>query len=386
MLLMVFRLKKADRGATVDATNDPTRRTPVNLLTIINPNDIESITVLKDASATAVYGVRGANGVILITTKSGKKGRVRVDVDGLYGSQKVPDTYSFLNTQQYVKFITDAYNAHPDPDPNGGTLSIGQAPKFGAVWDPSSPKYLGNSPTYDWQNAIINHDSKIQNYNVRVSGASDNTNYNFSAGYANNDGPFLGVNLERYSISTNVNSNIGKYIQAGINVRLIQEKTFDESRGDATADLNIYKAAPWQAIYDANNPYGYAPLWTLNAPITPSTLNISPVWQSGLDQFVPVSNYLGVLATNDDQTKHQTIFGSGYVQLQPVTGLKIRGTVSGQQLNLITNHYASFDAWQFGETPGNPYSGVKNPVTGQRYNAVGIGNSITTSLNQICKC
>jgi TonB-linked SusC/RagA family outer membrane protein len=377
-------IEEGGRGATVDATNDPTRRTQVNLLTIINPNDIESITVLKDASATAVYGVRGANGVILITTKSGKKGRVRVDVDGLYGSQKVPDTYSFLNTKQYVQFITDAYNAHPDPDPDvtGGTLSIGQAPSFGPVWDPSSPQYLGNSPTYDWQNAIINHDSKIQNYNARVSGASDNTNYNFSAGYANNDGPFLGVNLERYSLSTNINSNIGKYIQTGLNVRLIQEKTLDESRGDATADLNIYKAAPWQAIYDPTNPYGYAPLWTLNAPITPSTLDISPVWQSGLDQFVPVSNYLGVLATNDDQTKHQTIFGSGYIQIQPVTGLKIRGTISGQQLNLITNHFTSFDAWQFGETPGNPYSGVKNPVSGQRYHATGIGNSITTSLNK----
>lgn len=95
-------IEEGGRGATPDPTNDPTRRTPINLFTIINPNDIESITVLKDASATAVYGVRGANGVILITTKSGKKGKVRVDVDGIYGSTKIPETYSFLNTDQYV--------------------------------------------------------------------------------------------------------------------------------------------------------------------------------------------------------------------------------------------------------------------------------------------
>lgn len=374
-------IEEGGRGATPDPTNDPTRRTPINLFTIINPNDIESMTVLKDASATAVYGVRGANGVILITTKSGKKGKVRVDLDGVYGSTKIPKTYSFLNTDQYVKFITDAYNAHPDPDPNGGTLPIGEAPKFGPVWDPASPRYLGNSPTYDWQDAIMNHNAKIQNYNVRVSGASDNTNYNFSAGYANNDGPFAGVNQERYSIATNVNSNIGKYIQTGLNIRLVQETTKDAAFGGATTDLSIFKAAPWQAIYDPSNPYGYAALWTLNQPITPTIFDYSPVWQSGLDQFVPVSNYFGVLATNSNPTKHQTAFGSGYVQVQPITGLKIRGTVSGQQLTITSNGFISFDAWQFGETPANPYSGVKNPVSGQRYNKVSIDNSITSSLN-----
>lgn len=374
-------IEEGGRGATPDATNDPTRRTPINLFTIINPNDIESMTVLKDASATAVYGVRGANGVILITTKSGKKGKVRVDLDGIYGSSKIPETYSFLNTKQYVQFITDAYNAHPDPDPDGGALPIGEAPKFGSVWDPSSPSYLGNSPTYNWQDAIMNHSAKIQNYNARVSGATDNTNYNFSAGYANNDGPFAGVNQERYSFSTNVNSNIGKYIQTGINIRLIQEQTVDAADNGGTSDLNIYKAAPWQAIYDPANPYGYAALWTLNQPITPTTFNISPVWQSGLDQFVPVSNYYGLISTNNNPRKHQTAFGSGYIQIQPITGLKIRGTVSGQQLSIISNGFISFDNWQFGETPGNPYSGVKNPVSGQRYNKVSIDNSITSSLN-----
>ncbi|MEO7119500.1 MAG: TonB-dependent receptor [Ginsengibacter sp.] len=375
-------IEEGGRGATTDATNDPTRRTPINLFTIINPNDIESMTVLKDASATAVYGVRGANGVILITTKSGKKGKARVDMDGIYGSSKIPEIYSFLNTSQYVKFITDAYNAHPDPNPSGGTLPIGESSKFGPVWDPASPRYLGNSPTYNWQNAIINDKAKIQNYNVRVSGATDNTNYNFSAGYGNNDGPFKGVNQERYSISSNVNSNIGKYVSAGLNLRLIQEKTTDNNYGGVTNDLNTFEAAPWQAIYDAKNPYGYAALWTLNQPITPSTFDISPVWQSGLDQFVPIANYLGVLSTQSNPTTHQTAFGSGYVQIQPVTGLKLRGTVSGQELSIIKNGFISFDSWQFGETPGNPYSGVKNPISGQRYNHVSIDNSSTISLNR----
>jgi TonB-dependent SusC/RagA subfamily outer membrane receptor len=146
-------IEEGGAGATPDAVNDPTRRTPINIYTLVNPNDIESISVLKDAAATAVYGLRAGNGVILITTKQGKRGKVRVDFDGVYGAQKEPKTYSFLNTQQYTKFITDAYNVNPEL--NGTTpVPIGQATRFGAVWDPASPKYLGNSPTYNWQDAI----------------------------------------------------------------------------------------------------------------------------------------------------------------------------------------------------------------------------------------
>jgi len=373
-------IEEGGAGATVDKTNDPTRRTSINLYTIINPSDIESITVLKDASATAVYGVRGANGVILVTTKSGKKGHMRVDADVIYGTQKVPKTYSFLNTQQYVKFITDAYNQNPFL--NGTTpIPIGQASKFGAVWDPSSPSYLGNSPTYDWQDVIINHSAKVRNYNVRTSGGSDNTLYNFSAGYTKNDGPFLGVNVERYSISSNVQSKIGKYLETGLNLRLIQENTH-EANWPGTNDLGIYQAAPWQAIYDKNNPYGYAALWKTNQPITPTTFDISPVWESASDAFVPVSNYLGEMATYTNPFVHQTLLGSGYVQLQPIRGLKIRGTLSGEQLTISNNSFTSFDNWQFGETPANPYSGIKNATPGVRYNSVGTGSSVTTSLNK----
>ncbi|HVY74828.1 MAG TPA: TonB-dependent receptor [Puia sp.] len=368
-------IEEGGSGATPDAVNDPTRRTPINIYTLVNPNDIESISVLKDAAATAVYGLRAGNGVILITTKQGKRGKVRVDFDGAYGWQKEAKTYSFLNTQQFTKFITDAYNANPEL--SGSTpVPIGQATLFGAVWDPASPDYLGNSPTYDWQDAIINHDSKIKNYNVRVSGASENTNYSVSLGYANNDGAFAGVNSERYSIGANFKSNIGKYIETGFNVHLVQEKNLIPGFGD----LGYYSADPWQPIYDNANPYGYAPLWKLNQPITPSTFDISPIYQSIPDPSVAINNYFGELATTSNPFIHQTALGSGYVQVEPISGLKIRGTLSAQQLLITNRSFTSFDNWEFGETPGNPYGAVKNPQAGVRYNAVGFYNSTTTNM------
>jgi TonB-dependent SusC/RagA subfamily outer membrane receptor len=340
-------------GAVVDPTNDPTRRGPINIYTIVNPNDIESMSVLKDASAAAIYGVRAANGVILITTKQGRRGRVRVDFDGQYGTQKIPETYEVLNTQQYVKFYTDVYNANPDKTSGGTIVPIEQAEFFGPLWNPSNPDYIGNRQTYDWQDAVINHDSKIQNYNVRASGASESTNYNFSVGYANNDGPFVGYNAERYSISTNVTSKIGKYFEAGINLRGVQTKTLNP---DASINLDIYKAAPWQQIYDPAGPLGYAPLWELTDPLTPTTFNKRTLYAH---QYVAYSNVLGNLATTDNKSENQTAMGSGYLLVQPIAGLKIKGSVSAQQTTITNTGWRDFDNWWFGENPESPFTPCK---------------------------
>jgi TonB-dependent starch-binding outer membrane protein SusC len=366
-------------GATVDAVNDPTRRTPVNIYTIVNPDDIASITVLKDAAAAAIYGVRAGNGVILITTKSGKKGPVHVDANTLDGYQKVPKTFKVLNTQQYAAFYQNAYAAYPSLASNGTPLPIGQSPNFGPFFDPTSAQYLGNSPTYDWQKAVINQHAEVQNYDVRVSGATDNTTYNFSLGYSDNDGPIIGTNVQRYSVATNVTAKAGKYIETGLNVRLIQEfiRGAQGSGTGAGNDLSAYAAPPWQPIIDRSNPYGFAPLYKLNAPITPTTFNISNLYG---ETYTMYQNVGGELATNIQKYKNQSAIGSVYLQVQPINGLKIKGTFSGQQYAIDGNQYTSFDNWEYGQTPSNPYSGVPNPNAATTPNALGLSTATTTNL------
>lgn len=367
-------LAEGGAGVTVDGTNDPTLRTPINIYTIINPNDIESISVLKDASAAAVYGVRAANGVILITTKTGKRGgRLRVDFDFNQGIQQIPKTYSFLNTQQYTKFYTDAYNNSPQLV-NNVPVPIGAADDFGAVMDPTSPRYLGNSPTYDWQDAIINKNAAIKNYNVRGSGGTENTLYNFSAGYSQNDAPFKGVSSERYSISSNITSKVGKYIETGLNLRLIQTNN-DQSGG---GDLSIYKAAPWQEIYDNTNPYGFASLYRQTGTITPGAFPFETKYGR---QFYPVGNYLGQLATTSNTTNNQSAIGNAFIQIQPIEGLRIKGSFSGQTYNLESKGYTDFDNWQYGETPANPFQAAARPIAGTRPSAV--SNNSSTTVNTI---
>ncbi len=366
-------------GATVDAVNDPTRRTPVNIYTIVNPDDIASITVLKDAAAAAIYGVRAGNGVILITTKSGKKGPVHVDVNTLDGWQKVPKTFHVLNTRQYASFYQNAYAAYPSLSNSGTALPIGQSPNFGPFFDPTSAQYLGNSPTYNWQKAVINQHAEIQNYDARVSGATDNTTYNFSFGYSDNDGPIIGTNVQRYSVSTNVIARVGRYIETGINLRLIQEyvRGAQGSGTGAGNDLSAYAAPPWQPIYSKSNPYGFAPLYSLTAPITPTTFNYANLYG---ETYTMYQNVGGQLATNIQKYKNQTAIGSGYLQIQPIAGLKIKGTFSGQQYAIDGNDYTDFNNWEFGQTPTNPYSGVPSPNAATTPNALGLSTATTTNI------
>ncbi len=365
-------LVEGGAGATVDKVNDPTRRGPINLYTIINPNDIESITVLKDASASAVYGVRAANGVVLITTKSGKKGRVRVDLDAQYGTQRVPKTYDVLNTQQYTDFYTKVYNANPQMS-GSNPIPIENADEYGPLWSPSNPGFIGNRDTYDWQDVILNKNSKNQNYNVRASGGTENTLYNFSVGYAKNEGPFIGYNAERYSLSSNVVAKIGKFLETGINLRGVQTTTLNP----VNVNLDIWKAAPWQQIYDPNGPYGFAPLWRLTQPLTPDDFETESLYGR---QYVAYSNVLGQLATNESRAIDQTGIGSGYIQIQPIEGLKIKGTLSVQQTSITGNSWRSFDAWWFGETPENPFTNVVDPVEGTTPSIINFDNSTTTNI------
>ena len=135
-------------------------RSPINIFTLINPDDIESISVLKDASSAAIYGVRASNGVILITTKKGKPGKPKVEVSSYFGIQNIPKKISVLNTPQYFALVNEAYNRNPDIDgTTGNVIPIGANANLGPLYDPASPQYAGNNPTIDWTTPLLNKDA-----------------------------------------------------------------------------------------------------------------------------------------------------------------------------------------------------------------------------------
>ena len=208
----------------------------------INPNDIASIDILKDASATAIYGNRASNGVVIITTKRGKNNKVQVSLDVLTSVQAEPKKYKLLNAQQWA------------------TLANKQAPidGFSTLPEWSNPSALRN---VDWQDAVFRTGLR-QNYNLAVRGGSDKVQSSFSVGYFNQKGIVIGSEYKRMNLSLNLDYNAYTWLKSSTSIKY--------TRGDnkvilGTGSLgNIYHLPPsitgnklTDQIKDGNGNYGF---------------------------------------------------------------------------------------------------------------------------------
>ncbi len=326
-----------ETGAGADAQADGrfgSLRGNINIMTLIDPNDIESISVLKDAAAAAVYGVRAANGVILITTKQGKKGdKPMLEFNARYGVQNIPHTYNMMDIYQISKFKQDAYKANS---------TIGNDMSKWNELNPTSPNFIGNPTTesgaVDWQKAALNKNAKTEEYNLRLSGGTDKSTYSLSTGYASSEGMLLGKNMERYSLATNVSSQINKWLKVGGNYRLAYVKGKDNDVGGFEL-ASLAQIPPWQQIYDPNGYKGYASSVTVHSDGVTGTPG---KWSSD-----PKSNLLGQLASQDYTYGEFRNMGSAYMEIEPLKGLKIKGTLSGDYYKLTTEKFTDYDGWQF---------------------------------------
>src|SRR5690606_18357983 len=182
----------------------------------INPNDIESIEVLKDAASAAIYGSRGANGVVLVTTKSGKSGTPVLQFDTYVGFQKRLSKYDVLNRDEYIDFAIEERNNTWELQ--GGSASDPNEERSNAAFwiDPawSNPEAL---PDNDWQK-LIEQSAPIQNYQLSASGANDKLKYYVSGNFYDQKGIIIGSDYQRYSFLTNAETKIGNRFTFGVNL------------------------------------------------------------------------------------------------------------------------------------------------------------------------
>ncbi|RDI14611.1 TonB-linked SusC/RagA family outer membrane protein [Flavobacterium sp. AG291] len=176
----------------------------VSPLSMINPNDIQSIDILKDASATAIYGSRGANGVIIITTKSGKKGDGKLTYEGYTSIQSVYKKLDVLNLREYAQWQKDLYLAY------GNDISQFR-PEF------MHPELLGEGT--DWQDEVF-QTAQSASHQLSFSGAKDGTSYYLSGGFLNQEGTLLGSGYKRYNFRVNVDSQVKSWLKVGTNVNM----------------------------------------------------------------------------------------------------------------------------------------------------------------------
>lgn len=225
-------------GTSINASSDPIYVVDGFVgAAIPPPEDIESIEVLKDASATAIYGSRGANGVIMITTKRGKKGKARVDLNVSYSLQNEINRLDLLNKEQFTSYLQET---------NSGFTALS-----------------GNT---DWQEEIF-QTGNIQNYQLAISGGTDNVSYYLSGTYYDQNGIILNSGFKRFSVTSNIDIKVSEKFKFGLNLfarRTAAEgaRTQEGSGGANNSGVvaAAFKFGPDQPIKDENGIYTLARL------------------------------------------------------------------------------------------------------------------------------
>lgn len=217
-------------------------------LSSINPNDIESIEVLKDASSTAIYGSRGANGVILVTTKKGKEGRNNINFDAYFGQQKLSKKMDMMNASQFANYLNDyftQYNAVNSSNPRALPYTQEQINSFGAGTD--------------WQDELY-RTAPIQSYQLSFSGGNKDTRYYLGLNHFDQDGIMKNTGFRRDLIRMNLDRNVGKKIKMGFSSQIsYSAQAIDATKtgtgyGSAGGALNMSPIVP---LRDANGNYSF---------------------------------------------------------------------------------------------------------------------------------
>lgn len=204
----------------------------------IQPQDIETMQVLKDASATAIYGANGSNGVIIITTKRGKSGKPQVTLSSYIGVKLASKEYDVMNADQYSVFYSNP-------------ILMGSKPELQSDF---RQKYYGDGwqQGTDWQKQIFKNGLN-QNHNLTVSGGGENSNFSFALGYNNEEGTVIHSNAERYQLRANSDFKINKYLKIGENF----SASYSVSESPVSDNLWDLKVSPLMKIYNSNYVGGY---------------------------------------------------------------------------------------------------------------------------------
>lgn len=256
-----------------------------SFLNNLNPNDIESIDILKDASAAAIYGSRASGGVVLITTKRGSAGPTKVSFDAYYGMQFRGKTYDVLDADGYANYLREL---HSQPD--------GQIPT--AFANGAVPRNVDT----DWQKELFQSTAPIQNYNLGLSGGQENARFSIGLEYFNQEGIMIGSDFERYSVRANSDFKIGKRIKIGETLLLSKTRRNSiQNSGGRRAQEHAIKQSPFVSVYDDSFKGGFG----------------HPDTDEGQDARNPIADQF----LFDDTQDRYRVWGSLYGELEILKGL-----------------------------------------------------------------
>jgi TonB-dependent starch-binding outer membrane protein SusC len=294
----------------------------------INPQDIESVEVLKDASSAAIYGSRGANGVIIVTTKLGKAGKSTTSVNYEYGVQKVIRKVPMMDAQQWIQYYIDAHNnawvdlggGHQASDPNSVRTTPYKIPDDFIT----NPGQFGKGT--DWQDVMFRV-APSHNAQISVSGGTDKTQFMFSGAYLNQQAVLDANFYDRLTIRSNVRHKLSDRFTVGLNLGItaIYDRT-DGTQGKSDVISLGLQSDPIFPVYNENGNLGYRdPNSVWNRFISYGDLNL---WHPySLTRFI------------DKKNKSFNTLGTSFIEYAPIKDLKFRSSISANLANTRGDSY-----------------------------------------------
>ncbi|AXB56834.1 SusC/RagA family TonB-linked outer membrane protein [Flavobacterium fluviale] len=329
-------------GVIIDGNSGSLNSNP---LAAINPNDIASIDILKDASATAIYGSRAANGVIMVTTKTGRKGDLVLNFDSYVGWQQMPKELQVLNLREY------------------GTLKNTRA-DLGIVQRDNTfirPDLLGEGT--NWQDELF-QTALIQNYNLSASGGSENTTYALGMSYFDQEGTVIGSSFDRMTLRGVIDSQVKKWMKVGVNMNVSKVNQVTTVNDDSVI-LVALKQTPNVAARNADG--------TFDGPDTTEFVQTNP---------------LGIALLKDNHAANYNVRGNAYAEISFTKDLKLR-TQYSIDYN-FGNNYTFNPSYTFGALSNEVREGSRTKSTGENwiwnnlltYNKVFAKHNINAMLGQ----
>ena len=303
----------------------------------INPDEIESVSVLKDAASTSLYGSRAANGVVLISTVHAKPGQSSVSVNAYYGRQTVPQKGrpDMMNATEFAQFKKESYE----------DLGIAVPSQF------QNPSQYGEG--YNWYDAML-QTAPIQNYSVSLTSNKEKYSTSVVAGYFNQDGVLRNSNYKRFSLRANTEFKIAEKVKAGFNVAPSYSINNTPGSDGAFYATNVNSGIPGGLLYNS----------LLTWPILPyknddGTLPLT-AWIPGISAF-PTPNWYRALQEIKNKTNVTRIISNAYLEYQPIAGLNLKSTINVDMGNAqFDNFNPSTSSTVFASLPPIPASSIKN--------------------------
>lgn len=343
-------------------------------ISFLNPNDIESTEVLKDASATAIYGSRGANGVILVTTKKGKEGKTNISLNVYSGVQNRGNKLDLMQRDEFAKTIISLNGIASEKTfyKNNGfnkwlsAYRLGNSPYFPKIKTDANPNGMDYSTIEtDWQDEVFNENALIQNYHISFEGGTPKDKYTVSAGYFNQDGTIIGSNFERFTFRINSSHKMNNWLSIGQNLSFNTSTGRNAMNNNSSPGASVLSAALAMAPWDPT----HYPAGSVNNTGKDLSGQIS-----ASSNFRNVTNPYSMVEMSHPIDRTERWVGDVNVEITPFKGLTLRSAVNfdhsyvRSQLFKEEYEFSSFDR-------SNGPNFFQSSIT--RYNTMIFENTLT---------